>query len=55
MTELHSGHAGTVLSDLVKGPKYYIESCGRTLPFQESKIVDIDTGKMSLKINLYLK
>ena len=40
MTELSGGHSITINTDKFKGAKYAYESCGRSLPFTETKIVD---------------
>ena len=45
MTETSLVHSLTTLADKHKGPKYAYESCGRGLPYMESKIIDPETGK----------
>lgn len=46
MTETSLCHSQTTRSDKLKGDVYAYESCGRGLPFTESKIVDVSTGRI---------
>ena len=48
MTETSLCHSLTAKTDKLKGDKYAYESCGRGLPFTESKIIDPDTGKNTI-------
>jgi fatty-acyl-CoA synthase len=45
MTETSLCHSLTSFTDKFKEFKYGFESCGRPLPFTETKIVDPNTGK----------
>ena len=45
MTETSLCHSLTTISDKYKHFRYAYESCGRQLPFTESKIVDPLTGR----------
>jgi fatty-acyl-CoA synthase len=46
MTETSYCHSVASYEDATKGFKYAYESCGRGLPSTESKIIDIQTGKL---------
>lgn len=46
LTETSLCHSLSNIYDKLKGPEYAYNSCGRTLPFMESKIVDPETGKI---------
>jgi long-subunit acyl-CoA synthetase (AMP-forming) len=46
MTETSLCHSETCKTDVLRGDKYAYESCGRGLPYTESKIVDQSTGRI---------
>jgi len=46
MTETSLCHSITTMACKKRGNKYAYESCGRTIPFGESKIVDPATGQV---------
>lgn len=44
MTETSLCHSISTVACKTKGTKYAYESCGRTIPYAESKIIDPETG-----------
>jgi hypothetical protein len=50
MTETSLGHSITTMADKKRGFKYAYESCGRALPYSESKIVNPNTGNKSCSL-----